>query len=87
MGLSVTVALAPERAVLASGRAVAMTSLAVLLAPLSVGTLADATSLKSALGIVPVMLVLAAAGLTLVRRTRTPASPAPEIAVTSCCSQ
>jgi len=68
MGLSVTVALAPERAVLASGRAVAMTSFAVLLAPLTVGTLADATSLTAALGVVPVMLVLAAAGLTLVRR-------------------
>jgi hypothetical protein len=40
----------------------------VVLAPLTVGTLADATSLKSALGVVPVMLVLAAAGLTLLRR-------------------
>jgi MFS family permease len=77
MGMSVTVALAPRRAVLASGRAVAMTSFAVLLAPLTVGTLADATSLKAALGAVPVMLVLAASGLTLVRRARTPASAAP----------
>jgi MFS family permease len=74
MGLSVTVALAPRRAVLASGRAVAMTSFAVLLAPVTVGTLADATSLKAALGAVPVMLALAAAGLTLVRRAPTPAS-------------
>lgn len=87
MGLSVTVALAPGRAVLASGRAVAMTSLAVLLAPLTVGTLADATSLKAALGAVPVMLVLAAAGLTLVRRARTPASAAPGTAVAPSCSQ
>jgi predicted MFS family arabinose efflux permease len=77
MGLSVTVALAPERAVLASGRAVAVTSFAVLLAPLTVGTLADATSLKAALGVVPVMLVLAAAGLTLVRRARTRPTAAP----------
>jgi fucose permease len=77
MGLSVTVALAPRRAVLASGRAVAMTSFAVLLAPLTVGALADATSLKAALGAVPVMLVFAAVGLTLVRRARTPASGAP----------
>jgi hypothetical protein len=77
MGISVTVALAPTQAVLASGRAVAMTSFAVLLAPLTVGTLADATSLKAALGVVPVMLVLAAAGLTLLRRARTPASAAP----------
>src|SRR5215217_4228247 len=61
MGLSVTVALAP-------GRAAAMTSFAVLLAPLTVGTLADATSLTTALGVVPVVLALAATALTLVRR-------------------
>ena len=68
MGLSVTVALAPGRAVLASGRAVGMTSFAVLLAPLTVGTLADATSLWAAFGVVPVVLALAAVGLTVVRR-------------------
>ena len=44
-GSSVTVALAPDRAGSASGRAVGMTSFAVLLAPLTVGALADATSL------------------------------------------
>jgi MFS family permease len=71
MGVSVTVGLAPGRAALASGRAVVMTSLAVLLAPLTVGTLADATSLRAALGVVPVVLALAAAGLILVRRERT----------------
>jgi MFS family permease len=71
MGLSVTVALAPGRTALASGRAVAMTSFAVLVAPLTVGTLADATSLTAALGVVPVVLVLAAAGLVLVRRAMT----------------
>src|SRR5215207_2116826 len=87
MGMSVTVALAPGRAVLASGRAVAMTSFAGLLAPLTVGTLADATSLKAALGAVPIMLVLAALGLTLVRRARTPASAAPGTAVTPSCSR
>ena len=70
MGLSVTVALAPDRAVLASGRAVVMTSFAVLLAPLTVGTLADATSLTAALGVVPVALALAGAGLALVWRAR-----------------
>jgi MFS family permease len=70
MGMSVTVALAPERAALASGRAVMVTSFAVLLAPLTVGTLADATSLRAALGVVPVTLALAAAALTLVRRAR-----------------
>jgi predicted MFS family arabinose efflux permease len=68
MGLSVTVGLAADRAVLASGRAVVTTSFAVLLAPLLVGTLADATSLTAALGVVPVLLALAAAGLTLVAR-------------------
>ena len=76
MGVSVVVALAPDRAVLASGRAVAMSSFAVVLAPLTVGTLADATSLKAALWVVPVALVLAGAGLALVRRARTPASAA-----------
>ena len=70
MGMSVTVALAPGRAVLASGRAVGVTAFAVLLAPLTVGTLADATSLTTALGVVPVVLVLAAAGLTVVRRAQ-----------------
>lgn len=77
MGVAVAVALAPDRAELASGRTVAMSAFAVVLAPLTVGTLADATSLKAALGVVPVMLVLAAAGLTFVRRARTPASDAP----------
>ena len=66
MGVSLTVSLVPGRAVLASGRAVVMSSFAVLLAPLTVGTLADATSLTAALGVVPVVLALAAAGLTLV---------------------
>jgi hypothetical protein len=68
MGLSVTVGLAPERSALASGRAVSMTAFAILLAPLTVGALADATSLKSALGILPVVLALAAVGLALVSR-------------------
>ena len=68
MGIAVTVALAPERAALASGRAVATTSSAVLLAPLAVGGLADATSLQAALGVVPVALALAAACLAVVDR-------------------
>lgn len=74
MGLSVTVGLAPNRAVSASGRAVGVTSFAVLLAPLTVGTLADATSLTAAFGIVPVLLALAAAGLVLVHRGRVAAA-------------
>lgn len=71
MGLSVAVALAPGRAAPASGRAVVMTSFAVLLAPLTVGALADATSLAAALAVVPVMLALSAVGLAVVFRTRT----------------
>ena len=67
MGLSVTVALAPDRAALASGRAVSMTAFAVLLAPLAVGGLADATSLTAALAVMPVLLALSAVALTLVR--------------------
>ena len=70
MGLSVTVALAPDRAAVASGRAVATTSCAVLLAPLAVGTLADSTSLTAALGVVPVALAFAALGLAAVHRAR-----------------
>ena len=87
MAVSVAVALAPRQAALASGRAVAMSSFAVVLAPLTVGTLADVTSLKAALWVVPVMLVLAALGLVLVRRARTPASAAPGTAVAPSCSQ
>jgi fucose permease len=70
LGLTVTVSLAPDRALLASGRAVFMTSFAVLLAPLTVGALADATSLSAALAVVPIALALAAACLTLVTRAR-----------------
>ena len=68
LGVSLAVSLAPEGAALASGRAVAVASLAVLLAPLTVGALADATSLRSALLVLPVLLVLAAAALVVVRR-------------------
>jgi fucose permease len=74
LGLSVTVALAPDHAQLASARIALVTSSAVLLAPLTVGALADATSITSALAVVPVTLALAAVGLTAVTRahTRTP---------------
>jgi fucose permease len=71
MAMSVAVGLAPAQAALASARAVTVTSLAVLLAPLTVGTLADATSLTAAFGVVPVALGVAAAALTLVRRAGT----------------
>jgi fucose permease len=81
MGVSVTVALAPGRTVRATGRAVAMTFLAVLLAPLTLGALADATTLTAALAVVPVALALATAALTLVHRARTRASGAAGTAV------
>lgn len=68
LGLSIAVALAPGRAGAASGRAVVASSIAVLLAPLTIGALADATSLSAAFLLVPVLLVLAAAGLALVQR-------------------
>jgi MFS family permease len=71
MAVSVAVALAPGRAALASGRAVATSSFAVVLAPLTVGTLADRTSLQAALVIVPITLLLAAVALALVARART----------------
>jgi fucose permease len=68
MGMSVAVGLAPDQAGSASGRAVAVASLAVLVAPLLVGSLADAASLKASLLVVPVLLALAATGLAVVRR-------------------
>lgn len=73
MGMSVAVSLAPGRAVLATGRAVTVTSLAVLVAPLTVGALADATSLKAALLAIPLMLCLAGVGLAAVLRATAPA--------------
>jgi fucose permease len=82
MGLSLAISLAPGRAVQASGRAVMMTAGAALAAPLTVGTVADATSLKAALLVVPVMLALAAGGLALVQRARARAERA-EPSVTS----
>jgi len=53
------------------GRAVLFTSAAVLIAPLTVGALADATSISAALGVVPVALALAAVGLAAVTRAQT----------------
>jgi hypothetical protein len=78
MGVSVAVALAPDRAAAASGRVVLLSSAAVLLAPLSVGTLADAASLKLALGVVPLLVSLAGAALALVHRTAARRAPACE---------
>jgi fucose permease len=67
--MSVTVGVAPARAALASGWAVAVTSSAVLVAPLVVGALADATSLQAALRVVPAALALAAVALGIVRKS------------------
>jgi fucose permease len=77
MGMSVAVGLVPGQAGLASGRSVVMTSFAVLLAPLTVGALADTTSLTSALLVVPILVAFAAACLTYVARARVLASNAP----------
>lgn len=68
LALAVTVALAPDRAQLASSRAVLAGSCAVLLAPLTIGALADATSITAALLVVPGMLALAALGLYISSR-------------------
>jgi fucose permease len=67
MAVSLAVAVAPGRATQASGRAVAASARAILFAPVTVGALADATSLRTALLVVPVLLVLAAAGLLALR--------------------
>ena len=71
MALSVVVALAPGRAGIASGRAVAASSFAVLLAPLVVGGVADANSLRIALLLIPVSLGLAGVALLVVHADRT----------------
>jgi MFS family permease len=70
MAVSLAVALVPERAMAASGRAVAAASFAGLLTPITIGTLADTASLKIAFGIVPVTLGLAAAALAVIRHAR-----------------
>lgn len=70
MGLSVAVSLTPGQTTAASGRVVLMTSVAILLAPLTVGTLADATSLRASLVVIPILIALAAAALGVVQRVR-----------------
>ena len=70
MGLSVAVSLTPGQTTAASGRVVLMTSVAILLAPLTVGTLADATSLRASLAVIPILIALAAAALGVVQRVR-----------------
>ena len=73
MGVSAAVAVAPAQAGQASGRVVTVSAGAVLLAPLTVGALADATSLRVALTVVvPVLLTLSAVGLLMLRRVSRP---------------
>jgi MFS family permease len=76
LGTSVTLALAPGQAAAASGRAVAMSAAAGLLAPLIVGPLADAASLSAALLVIPAFLGLAGLGLALVVRRQPRLAPA-----------
>ncbi|MFC5728624.1 MULTISPECIES: MFS transporter [Nocardioides] len=85
MAVAAAVAVAPEQAGKVSGRVVAASAGAVLFAPLTVGVLADATSLKSALILVPILLVLSAACLVALHRslaahcrTSTPLCPTPK---------
>lgn len=73
--LAVALALVPGRGQLASSRAVLSGSSAVLLAPLTIGALADATSITSALLVVPVLLALAATGLYLTARSPSRVTP------------
>jgi hypothetical protein len=54
-----------------------MSSFAVVLEPVTIGTLEDATSLTAALVLMPIVLALAAVGLTLVRRGAGRRLPAP----------
>jgi MFS family permease len=67
LGLNSLSAAAPGRAALAGGRVVTVASLAVLLAPLGLGRLADAVGLAAALAVVPVCLLAAAAALLATR--------------------
>jgi len=78
MAVSAAVATAPEQAGQASGRVVAASAGAVLLAPLTIGVLADATSLKAALSVVPVLLALSAACLVVLHRSQSRSRVSPE---------
>jgi MFS family permease len=68
MSVSAALSIARDQAGQASGRVVAVSAGAVLLAPPTVGALADATSLEAALGVVPALLALAAVGLAVLWR-------------------
>jgi MFS family permease len=68
MALSLAVGSAPGRTGQASGRAVAASAGAVLLAPVTIGALADVTSLRTALLVLPVLLALSLVALRMLVR-------------------
>lgn len=67
LALALTIGTAPEQAARLSARALAVATLAVLTMPLTVGTLASALGLRWALGLVLLLLGLAASMLLLAR--------------------
>lgn len=76
LALALAVAAAPARTVEVSGRCVVAGSAAVLLGPLVVGQLADVVGLRSALGVLPLVLLGAGVVLRRVVVRRTPVSGA-----------
>ena len=74
MGISVAIALAPGQSGVASSRAVTVTGASIVLAPVTIGSLADATSLATGLLVLPAVLAGAAVCLALLARGR-PAIP------------
>ncbi|MCR6032049.1 MFS transporter [Nocardioides sp. zg-579] len=72
LALSASVAIAPDHAAQVSGRVVVASAGAVLLAPLTIGVLADATTLRAALLAVAALLGLAAACLARLHRSGQP---------------
>ncbi len=76
LALALAVAAAPARTVEVSGRCVVAGSAAVLLGPLVVGQLADVVGLRSALGVLPLVLLGAGVALRRVVVRRSPVSGA-----------
>jgi len=76
LSLALAIGLEPERAAAAGGRAVVVASTAVVLIPLALGRLADATGIVTALGVVPLCLALSALALVASPAPRARAAPA-----------
>jgi predicted MFS family arabinose efflux permease len=71
IGFSIAMGLAPDHATIASSRVILAASAATLLAPITIGSLADALSIKTGMAIVaPIALAAAAVLLFLVARAR-----------------